>query len=210
MWKRALWVVLFVPLAIVWASGCTGAEDDERRDYSIPNPLCKIRLDSRLYEPVFPGGSEVDVYDEYLGLGGEILPSGECAVEVDGEPAIYIESRTTDQNLSWASEGRPSIEPYVNEYNDRNGERDPRNISDAERVSGFPHEAWVWNDLAVATMLCESSVNGFSAINVSIRLDWVNGGEDLSEPLKELIIPFAEEMVRSVGERACRPERSEP
>jgi hypothetical protein len=187
-----------LPLSIVMACtfSCSSNSQENERAYTIPNPLCGVELDTALYRPIYPPGEEADVtnyYHEYE--NGELDPTGECVVEVDEAQAIYIETR---------AETNPGINNFLSSYRDEAGRSGSYRVEDAEQVADGPRETWVWPDLAVTSVACGSSSIDLETVNVSIRLDWV-GEEDYSDPLQELIEPFAAEQLRRIGERTCDP-----
>jgi hypothetical protein len=193
IWKLTL-------LSALIACACS---TNEERDYSIPNPLCGVELNSALYDPIFPSGDEVNVSDLFRESGGNLLAAGECIAEVDGEQAIFIDLMGSDSNRYEQS----GIAEYLDSYRDRNGDTGAYRTEDAERVTQSPHETWVWSDFAATSIACASSRTDLQTVNVSIRLDWFGdesfGDEDYSEALAELIGPFADEVVRQIGERYC-------
>jgi hypothetical protein len=182
---------------------CTGSSEEQ--EYSIPSPLCGVELDRALYSPIFPPGEQVHVNEYFNETGERIDSAGSCTVDVDSEQAIQIDWRGALSNL-----GRePGVADYLDGYNDRTGDVGTYDMREADQVTGNPHETWVWPDLAATSVTCESSSIDMVALNLVIRLDWFGdetfGDEDYTEPLTELIGPFADELVRRIGERICTP-----
>jgi hypothetical protein len=190
---------VLIMTAVVSVAACSSGGGNGKREYAIPHPLCKIDIDRSLYQSLFPAGSKVSVTDYNGDMGGgELASTGECIVEVDDALAIYIEIRAVKPP------DHPGVEAYVQNYLDRRGNLGTYQIQEARQVADGPHETWVWPDFAATSTLCESSSIDFTAINVSVRLDWVSD-DDHSEPLEEFIGPFAAEQVRRIGERTCTP-----
>jgi hypothetical protein len=192
-------VMLITSVITMSAFGCTGSGEEAEREYAIPNPLCYVEMDPALYRPIFPPGGQVDVTNDYY-EHGRLVSTGECIIEVDEELAIYIETRSVHPDDYGVN--RPGVEPYVDDYRDEEGQRGTYEMEHGEQISEGPREAWVWSDFAAMSYQCESSNNEFTAVDISIRLDWV-GDDDFSDPLAELIVPYGNEQIRMIGEDVC-------
>ncbi len=187
-----------IPIAVAMACTFACTTENKTRNYDIPDPLCGNEIDSALYEPLFPPGDEIEVFDYYnIVSSGELSPTGECFAEVDGEQAIFIdmfpgESTTTDSS------------DLVHYANNIMGVSGTYSLQDAEQIDESPRETWVWSDFVVASAVCESSSNDFSNIFMSVKLDWV-GDDDYRDSLRELIDPLVDEQLNRIGDRACTP-----
>lgn len=182
-------------------SACSDDTSEEQRRYEIPQTLCDTQVERHLLAPLFPAGEQLEILDHYDDSNsGRLTPNGQCIVEVDGTPSIYIESDAASSALS----EKPGVAHYLSTYLDGSGNQGTYSTSGAERVAESPRETWVWPDMAATSVLCESSSVGFSAVNVSVRLDWV-GDENYSQQLGDVITPFATELLKRIGERTCTP-----
>jgi hypothetical protein len=185
--------ILPLTAAMACIFGCSD-DGEQSREYALPETLCGFGIDTALYSPIFPPGDNLNVtsgYEEYE--TGIMPPVAECFIDVDDESAIYIETITEDSGDS------PGVAGYLSEYMGPDYD-----LEDGQQVAGSPRETWVWPDFVTTNIACQSSSTDFRAINVSIRLDWVKD-DDYSEPLRELIEPFAAEQLRRIGERTCTP-----
>jgi hypothetical protein len=199
--NRSSWLIVPLLLVVGLTAACSGEGDQDEREYAMPNPLCGIRLSNSLYQPIFPPGEKAEVENYYAEAGGRLVSPGACEVDVDGELSIYIETASVDPDLTGnPGEQAPGIEPYIRYYRDSEGEEGTYELAHARKITDGLGESWVWPDLAVTSVECRSSSDGNTGINISIRLDWLSEDEDLSDPLADLIVPFAEEQLRKIGD----------
>ncbi|WP_436980289.1 hypothetical protein [Streptomyces sp. enrichment culture] len=185
--KTSRGVVALLPCCLILSFGCTKASPE--REYEIPQSLCGIEIEEEFITPILPPGKNLEVDDRYRRSGENRSPVGTCFINVDGDSAITVDSVPSDDGSGLSS------------YSDA---RD-HGLSSGELVlTDQDLEIRSWPGFIASHTPCVSSETyGFTGVNVSISLDWIDESDDYSDHLKNLIEPVGNGLITDMGSDTC-------
>jgi hypothetical protein len=178
--------------SVALLSSCSTTAEEPGRDsinYTIPPSLCGTEISQDLYSAVLPQGDSIDVEDRSRERSdGYTSPVGNCFLHVDGSTALTLHSIPSEDGIGLAG------------YHDAL----TRGIEESEEIeTDDGWEARVWPNFVAVHVNCTGSERNYTGINLSIRLDWLTGEQDYSEPLADLIIPYTEKRIADLPPDSC-------
>lgn len=179
--------IALLPACLLLSAGCTTASKSEQ-EYETPQSLCGIEIAEELTAPILAPGKDMETDDRYRRSGEHRSPVGTCFITVDGAPAITIDSVPSEDGTGLGS------------YSDA---RD-RGLTSGELVPGSQdREIRSWPGFIASHTPCLDSAYGFTGVNISISLDWIDESDDYSDHLVRLIEPLGDGLIADMGSETC-------
>jgi hypothetical protein len=184
-------IAILTTAAVLICSSC--GEDEKERAYPLPADFCGISASEDSVSPLYPPGERVEVDPFHVQDSGFMSPITGCTIEVDGELALDV------RMIPASSQGMGSSIADFIAY-ERISDLD---IREADTVAG-DEDFLVWPDYGALHINCSTSPGlDFTGMTLGIGLDWVDGNQDLSQELSEVMRLIMEEFITRLSPGTC-------
>jgi hypothetical protein len=179
--------------ATIVCGSCSLSEDQQIREYTLPESFCGFGISQQEAEPLYPPGKTVEQREMRSYEDGNFTPLGDCAVFVDDHRVVFLSAVPSE--LGGGDDG---LHGYLGYHSEEQYAAD-----DAEQHTVGSQELTVWPDLAVSSVDCLSSTRDHAYLTLGLRLHWAEDDQDLSQELSTSIQPLMDEFLNRQAPGAC-------